>query len=449
MQFRAAVPALGLALLLAAAPTQAQLSNPSTSTPTSLYFHIFDTFNPFPINTQPMDAEFFDVGGTSFPTLSHTIVSQQVGDYDFNTMYGFATSGPVEYDFIENGRPRFHPERGIASDVKLDDQVQPVVYLYMDVRDLFSTDSEGGDPLGGTPGAGVWGGLPSALPAFTFRFEMRTGNSLREEDLNAGVVLMSGATTAHVIDTHTLAANPALAGQTAPDGTPILVPDESGIVEWAIPLRVDSTFIPKAEAFHVRLDWYQNPTGDAANDDVFAQGQMRLVSDPAHLPRLSLAILNPVYIEYIHPEVAAGILLIHSCVNSPWGTYDVDVANITVSVDGPSDPQKLQQVISQNAHVHGLHDKCAEVTYLWRFREEGAANGDYAIRLAVPNLEGSSLASGQAGFTVEGKKAFGVDEEGNEVEPIDTGSGKESPLPAGLLVGLGLVGLAAWRRRSA
>ncbi len=439
MRIRAALPAFGLALLLAAVPTQAQLSNPDASTPTTLYFHIFDTFNPFPINTQPMDAEFFDVGGTSFPTVSHTIVSQQVGDYDFNTIYGFATSGPVEYDFIENGRPRFHPERGIASDVRLDDGVQPVVYLYMDVRDLFSTDAS---DLG-------FGGLPSALPSFTFRFEMRTGNSLREEDLSSGTVLMSGSTTAHVIDTHALGLNDPFAGQTAPDGTPILVPDESGIVEWAIPLNVDSTFIPKADAFHVRLDWYQNPSGDAANDDAVAQGQMRLVSDTLHLPRLEMAIQNPVYIEYIHPEVAAGILLIHSCVNSPWGTYDVDVDNITVRVQGPSTPETLQQVISQNAHVHGLHDKCAEVTYLWRFRDEGAANGDYAIRLEVPNLVGNALATGQAGFTIEGKKAFGIDEQGNEIEPVDTGEGKQSPLPAGVFVGLGLVGLAALRRRKA
>lgn len=443
MQPRAVLAAVGLSLLLAATPVQAQLSNPSASTPTTLYFHIFDTFNPFPINTQPMDVEYFDVGGTSFPTVSNTIVSQQIGDYDFNTIYGFLTSGPVEYDFIENGRPRFHPERGIASDVRLDDQVQPTVYLYMDVRDLFSTDaSPDFQDLG-------WGGLPSALPSFTFRFEMRTGNSLREEDLASGVVLMSGATTAHVVDTHTLGANDVLAGQSAPDGTPILVPDESGIVEWAIPLTVDATFIPKTDAFHVRLDWFQNPSGDPSTEDTVAQGQMRLVSDAAHLPRLEMAILNPVYIEYIHPEVAAGILLIHSCVNSPWGTYDVDVANISVSVDGPSVPAQLQQVISQNAHVHGLHDQCAEVTYLWRFRDEDAKNGDYAIRLEVPNLVGNAEASGQAGFTVEGKKAFGVDEQGNEVEPVDTGSSKESPLPAGVLVGLGLVALAALRRRSA
>ena len=421
------------AALLAASPVQGQLSNPDEPTPTTLYFHIFDTFNAFPINTQPMDVEFFDVGGTSFPTASNPIVSQQVGDYDFNTIYGFATSGPVEYDFIENGRPRFHPERGIASDVQIDDSVTPTVYLYMDVRDLFSTDT-------------IWDGLPSALPSFTFRVEMRTGNSLRPEDLESGTLLMSGSKTAHVVDGHVVP-NDAFEGQSVGD-TPILTPDESGIVEFAIPLNVDQTTIPKADAFHVRIDWYQNPSPDPAQDDTVAEGYMRLVSDANHLPRLDMAIRNPVYIEYIHPEVAAGILLIHSCVNSPWGTYDVDVANITVSVDGPTAPTDLAQVISQNAHVHGLHDKCAEVTYLWRFRDQDAANGDYAIKLSVPNLIGSAEATGQAGFTVEGKKAFGIDEEGNEIEPTGGEGGKDAPLAIGPLVGLGLLAFAGLRRRS-
>jgi hypothetical protein len=429
--------ALFLTALFVAAPAQAQLSNPDQSTPTTLYFHIFDTFNAFPINTQPMDVEFFEVGGTNFPTVSHTIVSQQAGDYDFNTIYGFSTSGPVEYDFIENGHPRFHPERGIAADVKVDPAVQPVVYLYMDVRDFFSTDA--GDPEVG---------LPQVLPSFTFRFTMRTGNEIGpDSDLDAGKLLMAGQMTAHVMDTHALGQNAPFAGQSAPDGTPIFVPDESGVVEFAIPLDVSDATIPKSDSFNVRIDWFQNPSGQADQDDSVAEGWMRLISDAQHLPRLELAVLNPVYIEYIHPEVAAGILLIHSCVNSPWGTYDVDVANITVAVDGPTAPSQLQQVISQNSHVHGLHDQCAEVTYLWRFRDEDAKNGAYAIELDVPNVGKLAMAKGEAGFTIEGKKAYGIDEGGQVVEPAAGSDEKKSPLPVGPAIALLVVALAALARR--
>ncbi|MHB1260771.1 MAG: hypothetical protein ACYC2H_03550 [Thermoplasmatota archaeon] len=462
MTARASLALLASTLLLAAVPANAQLQNPDEPTPTTLYFHIFDTFNAFPINTQPMDADFFRVGGTSFPTASNTIISQQVGDYDFNTVRGFSTSGPVEYDFIENGLPRFHPERGIAADVTIDTSVQPVVHLYVDVRDLFSSDSHpqnltcsyacvGPVDDAVNPVMDSWNGLPQALPTYTFRFTMRSGNQLGDDSaLDAGGLIMIGETTAHLVDTHVAGQNGLVAGQTAPDGNPILVPDESGVIDLAILLDISEPQITKADSFNVRIDWFQNPGPDDANDDQAAEGWMRLVSDPQHLPRLEMAIRNPVYIEYIHPEVAAGILLIHSCVNSPWGTYDVDVANITVAIDGPSAPAQLQQVVSQNAHVHGLHDQCAEVTYLWRFREEAAQNGEYAIRLDVPNLAKNAQAEGQAGFTVEGKKAYGVDEGGNVVEPAAGSEGKKSPMPVAPMVALGLVGLAAFlRRRSA
>lgn len=428
-----------LALLLAWVPSSsAELQNPERSTPTTLYFHIFDTFNAFPINTQPMDVAFFEVGGTSFPTLPAT----PLGTFDFNTIYGFATSGPVEYDFIENGRPRFHPERGIAQEVKIDDGVTPVVHLYVEVRDFFSTES-----LSELQAVG-WTGLPNALPAFTMRATMRTGNEVGpDSNLDAGKLIMQGSLTAHVLDTQTLGLNGAIPSQEGPDGVPILVPDEAGIVEFAIPMDLSETTIPKADAYNIRLDWFQNPQG-AFGEEEPAEGYMRLALDQDHLPRLDLAILNPVYIEYIHPQVAAGTLLIHTAVNSPWGTYDVDVANITVSIEGPAQPQELRQVVTQNAHVHGLHDKAAEVTYLWEFRDEDAPNGDYTIRIAVPNLAHTATATGDGLFTVEGKRAFGVDESGEVVETTKEG-GKGSPGLAPVLVLGALAAVAMLRRRSA
>jgi hypothetical protein len=46
-----------------------------------------------------MDLDFFKVSGTNFPTIA----SQ---GYDFNTIRGFSTSGPVEYGFLENADNR-------------------------------------------------------------------------------------------------------------------------------------------------------------------------------------------------------------------------------------------------------------------------------------------------------------------------------------------------------
>jgi hypothetical protein len=435
-------------LLLSVASAGAQAQSPGKSTPTTLYFHILDTFNAFPINTQPPDVAFFKVGGTNFPSIA----SQ---GFAFNTIRGFATSGPVEYNFIENGQPRFHPERGIARDVLLDQQVKPVAHLYLNVRDVLGSHA-----------------APDILPSFTFVLTLREGNQVGQGSaLDAKPLIMQGHMTAHVLDVSScpqalnlspgdpapsevrvpvcsVSANDKLPQeQVGPDGVPILIADANGTAEFRFPLDLQADKIPKADAYNVRIDWYQNPTGDPDQDGQLAEGFMRFVSDATHHPRLEMAVLNPVYIEYIHPEVAAGILLIHSCVNSPWGTYDVDVANMTVNVAGNSVPKSLPVVTSQNAHNHGLHDKCAEVTYLWRFRDEGAANGDYKIHLTASNLAKSAVAAGDAGFTVEGKRAFGVDQRGDVVAPLDSGAGKSSPA-TGIATVLALLGTAlALRRR--
>ncbi|MEA3202780.1 MAG: hypothetical protein QOI63_446 [Thermoplasmata archaeon] len=440
--------ALCALLALALAPAaQAQVKNPNVSTPTTLYFHIFDTFNLFPVNTQAPDVEFFKVGGTNFPSIA----SQ---GFAFNTIRGYATSGPVEYDFIENGQPRFHPERGIARDVLLDKAVQPVAHLFLNVRDFLGSHV-----------------APDALPSFTFAVTMREGNSVGSgKELDSYPVIMQGALTAHVVNAAVcpqsvnlspgppapdplavpvcVSAGNSIPAGAGPDGKPVLVADANGTVEFAVPLAITGDKIPKADAYNLRIDWYQNPTGDAAQDKEYSEGFLRLVSDAQHHPRLELAVLDPVYVEYIHPEVAAGILLIHTCVNSPWGTYDVDVANTTVDVAGPSKPLAMPVVTSQNAHNHGLHDKCAEVTYLWRFRDEGAKDGTYAIHLAVPNLARSATATGDAGFTVEGKKAFGVDQNHNVVAPSDGTTTKSSPA-ASLAAVVAVLGVALLRRRDA
>jgi hypothetical protein len=431
---------------------------PKVSTPTNLYFHIFDVFNSFPINTQkPPATEEIEVGGTNFPT----VVEPTTGtNYDFNTIYGYSTAGLVEYDYIENGQPRFHPERGIADDVLIDDQTdrdcggvmaKACVRIYVSVRDVLGTQS-----------------VPNFMPKYTFKATVAEKNVLNEEELVGAQVIMQGELTYHL-------ASEEFAGQSSPDGTPIKTPNEDGVVEYAIPMSIVSKVIPKTQGYHVRIDWYQDPDGE--NPDKAAQGYMRLVNNAEYRPRLEMNILNPIYIEFIHPEVAAGILLIHTAENSPWGTYDADVRNITVAIndgqrdlhivivdvggnviydsggDGPIDAT-LQIVISQNAHVHDLHGEPAEVTYLWRYREQGAADGEYSITITVKNRDQedkahTAYARDTAKFVLKGKEAYGISQAGETVAPIPEteGPGAKGSPGAGLLLLVVFVALAFLARR--
>jgi hypothetical protein len=428
MHCKNALAAVVVCLLVPTAA--AQLDNPTDSTPTTLYFHIFDTLNKFVINTQPMNAQYFEVGGSNFPTLTGTPVNTAYGvQWDLNTIYGTSTAGPVEYNVNENGKPRFHPERGIAADVIIDENVQPVVKLYVEVRDFVGLTF-----------------APNVLPAYTFEVNMREGDDPGKDAVyDGGAIIMSGKETYHLCGEGFMPGFGNVCSQASLD-YPMLVPDESGNIEVLIPLDIAQAKIPKVEAFNIRLDWYQLSEYGATEEDQFASGYMRFNATSDYQPRLEMNIMNPVYVEFLHPQVAAGTLLIHSGVNSPWGTYDVDAANMTVTIDGPSQPQDLKRVVSQNSHVHGLHDQAAEITYLWKFREEGAENGAYSISISVPNVAGTSSASAVGGFTLEGARAFGVDTEGKEVESSGEENSKESP-PAGVFVSLLALAFVAINRR--
>ena len=440
----AALTAVAAMLLFVVPTAQAQancehpLACPNVSTPTSLYFHIFDIFNNFPINTQVPHPGFFQVGGTNFPSLVEPNTGQ---NYDFNTMYGYSTSGPVEYNFIENGQPRFHPERGIANDIRIDDQaatpcgdvvVPACVHIYVSLRDA----------TGGTS--------TNFMPKYTFKVEMRELNVLGDTAaLDAAPMIMHGELAYHLASKDFASLN-----DTVPPGDTVHIrtPNADGVIEYAIPMTIEGTKITKSDGYHMHIHWFQDPSPDASHQDQAAEGYMRLVMDEKYHPRLDLSIKNPVYIDFIHPEVAAGILLIHSAENSPWGTYDIDVQNITVDVkdaDGNHVDAGLQQVTSQNSHVHNLHNKSAEVTYLWRFRDENAKDGTYTITLKVQNVAHTATATDTAQFVLEGKKAYGIAQNGETVTPAPdpAGEGKSSP-GAGLLVLGTAFGLAlAMRRR--
>jgi hypothetical protein len=424
------------------AAAQDTIDNPSESTPTTLYLHIFDTFHKFVINTQPMDAEFFELGGTNFPTISGTAVNSATGnDFDLNTIYGYSTAGPVEYDFIENGRPRFHPERGIASDVLLDRSVAPLAYIYLDVRDVIGNDA-----------------APNYLPNFNVRVVVQEGDDPgRDADLDLGRDIMSGDVIFDLADGDfnanaffteptpipVVPGNDVIAGTGGTNpitGNQMLLPDENGIVEVVIPMSVLEDKISKVDAFNIRIDWYQTVDG-IVDDDQVAEGYFRLSATPEQVPRLEFAITNPVYLSFIHPQVAANTLLIHAGANSPWGTYDLDLENVELKITGPATPQSIRKVLSSNEHVHGLHDQDAQLTYLWDFRDEGAPDGEYTIHMSVTNDAGSAVATGTAKFIIEGETATGIDTDGNIVEPTLDSGDVEAP-GVGALGALALLGAA-------
>jgi hypothetical protein len=479
------------------ATAQDSIDNPNESTPTTLYFHIFDTINRFVINTQPMDSEFFDVGGANYPTtpdigtgIPGTGLPINNG-YDLNTIYGYSTAGPVEYDFIENGKPRFHPERGIAATVDLDASVTPVAYLYFDLRDAIGSD-----------------GLMTAQPFFTVSVKVQEGDDPGlDAKLDDGRDIMSGRMTVQAIDTDLqpgakflcdatccepgkediytdcqalylafggfrdseptkvdVPVDQALEGQSV-GAQQFVIPDDNGIVQVIVPLTMHQDTIPKKEAYNVRLDWFTSDPADGAviPDDQLSTGWLRLASDPEHLTRMEFNVMNPIYFSFIHPQVAGGSLLIHAGGNSPWGTYDVNLEEVEIEViheSGTKVPDnQLKKLLNSNEHVHGLHDEDAQMTFLWDFRDNEAEVGEYTIKMKITNdavddngdYAASATAQGEAKFIISETEAIGLDTSGKIVEATSTlDSGEVESPGVGAFGAMALLGAALIiaRRRS-
>src|SRR5688572_26845420 len=304
------IAAAFLTVAAGAAAKEAGLSNPVQSTPTTLYFHMFDAQNDFPVNTQEPDPKWdrdchvgIATNSLCFDELSELPppASQPSADKEWHTLYGYSSPSYVEYDYLENGKPRVHPERGLSFDVQLDQGTEPVLHWYLATQ-VGAPDSD----LPADPD-----NAPIALPNVVVRAIMRESDkiSVDEEAYREGEVILQGQS------------EPALLAGPASQG-PVnwtTTPDGRNVYEIRVPLRIESPEIPRATGYNLQVETF------IANEYCDSEGDYAMPSlvdvhtSEGHRPRLELAIMNPVRIEHLHPQVVGDELVIHSALNSPWG----------------------------------------------------------------------------------------------------------------------------------
>ncbi len=428
------VVAFLLALLMASSVAMAQSStidNPEVSTPTTLYFHL-DAHQDFPINTQPPDDRY--AKGSTRGLLASTTTCTPEGTpgqfhQDHHTVYGFSTPGYVEYEYEEDGGPRIHPERGLAYNVLLDDEGMTGYWYLKTTVDSNQASSDINN-------------LPVLVPQVVVRFTMRTGDevSFGAEAYNEGEVIAIGESAPVV-----LLPSEETPGYHAQD-------DGSHVYEIQVPLDVKKDEIPADEdtgGYNLRVDVFTQVPGCQEDPDAsFMPGSIEIYTSPEHRPRLDLAVMNPVRIDYIHPQFVGTDLLIHTSLNSPWGNYDVDETEggITMEVSGPTTASSVFRVaFEQKHHQHGYHFEAVDVTYQWDYAKDQAADASYDLTVTVWNDQRTASATGSA--TIDVGSLTATDDEGNVVKQVETDE-KETPIPA-LLPLLGMVGAALVARRRA
>jgi hypothetical protein len=183
-------------------------------------------------------------------------------------------------------------------------------------------------------------------------------------------------------------------------------PGKPSLYGFAIPLKYQTTTIPKDKGYSVRVDLYIKAAAGCENPDngYIMPNNVQTHTDANHRPRIELAVMNAVRIEYMHPQFVGDDMVIHTSENSPWGNYDVDERpdGIQLEIKGPNGPVNgvYRAAVVQRYHEHDHHTQAVDVTFVWPYKQLNAADGSYEISLKVKNDQASSAASGIALFQI-------------------------------------------------
>lgn len=412
--------ALPLALLLLAplASAQAPVGGPAPPpgdtgyaggpVTVPLYGHIYDLLQPVPMNTQPMiDLDLARGFGSPSVTGAGPLATPQ-------SLRFYSSPGLVEYNETQDGLPRHHPERGISFDVLLDPSQNVVGHWFMGVKALDA------------PQAGQTGGPESGLaPALTVRMTMRVGDNIGA-DLDAGEVIARGQAT---LD---------------PSKWPVSGEPVEFVVDMGAPL-LDR--IPGDVSFNVLVEWFNAETPDGSHR--LTQRDWILHTGERYPNRVEVGVLNPLAIYSVRPTpVGHDRITLHAEMNSPFGNYDVDTSTVELLVEGPTTPKTIAApFVVQKSYEHNHHYEPVTVTWVWDYRAENAAPGEYKVTVTAKNLQGTATATKSATFVIpENGRAVGYSDTGDVVAAADAEAPAETPGPA-LMVLLGALALVAVLRR--
>ncbi len=393
-----AIIALGAVLLLlplaGAQPTEPGIYNPYQSTPTTMWFHI-NGFQDFPINTQPPSDKYAETVSVGLATHSGCVSTgeQHFTDTSHHTWYGYSSPSYVQYDVDENGKPRIHQERGISYDVEFDQATQPMFTWYL--------EGTAKSPVGDGAADAAHPPIPNVIVRATVREgdDVSVGNSA----FNTGEIIARGESL------------PATLAGGATQGNEHVTQEQVNgkwIYKFQFPLEFQKGEIDKRQSFNIRVDAFieNDFCGDpgAEGGDYTMADYVLVHTSSEYRPQLKWNIMNPLYIEALHPQFVGDDLVVHTASNSPWGSYDVqgDLGNeqpMSLEVTGPSPALSLEQVaLVQHSLGHGVdeHFKAVAATWIWDYQTDKAREGTYTVTFHIQNDQNSADAYAVATFNV-------------------------------------------------
>jgi hypothetical protein len=383
--------------------------NPAGPVPTTLYFHLLDALQDFPMNTQEPEGDpSLEGSGLAANSLTCVGAAAPAGgltQQEYATSYGYFSPGFLDYNRSENGHPRLHPERGLGADLRIDANHS------LDLR-WFVAARSAPQPVPGLPAPSE----PLLVPRAMLRATLREGERLDvgNAGYNTGKLVARGQTP------------DVLLARQATQGAAYEAVGDLDVYAFQIPLKLESPTVSKREGFSLRIDLFLDVPGCQDPDAGYLMPSGFLpYSDATHRPRLELAAHDPLRVAAVMLRIGQDRVF-RATVEDPWGSDDVDLAGARLRVQGPGVDAELPSVaVVRSEHDANARLFPAQAAWLWNASAESAAAGTYTATLTVGNHQGSANATATLAFQVEGKGAPGP----------------------GLAMVTGLLGAAAWAAR--
>ncbi len=391
----------------------------------TLYFHV-NGFLDYPINAQrPADVP----GKHSDGSLPSGCVETALGSfssYSKHTWYGYNTPSKVEYDVLENGRPRVYHERGLNLDLELRGEAIAIHWFLEGVTEAGGETSPEHPPI----------------PDVIVRAIVREGDdvSVSNEAFNMGAIIAQAQT-----EPVTLARE--FTQET--DQVKVHTLGERSIYEFILVAPIENPVIDRDEAFNVRIDAFvdepvcDGPTPGEDGDYAMPANVIPHASTEFQ-PRLHLVVNKTVAITSFDASVNGDTLRLDAWVSGHLGNYHVlgshaDEPPIVFELRGAD--QALNVSTSEPQRTHGNQFSPPPGFNLWGHVDVTRLRGQYDVVLSISNDQGTDTAEVNGTLTVDGDVTFchaGV------CEVLLAGE-KESPAGPGGLVAL--AALALLRRR--
>jgi hypothetical protein len=193
-------------------------------------------------------------------------------------------------------------------------------------------------------------------------------------------------------------------GATQPMNLQTGLPGSPNSVEFDVNLGKPTVdVIPKDQDVFLVFSWYENVNGQKMSLAGEFAPSVKAWAGESFPQRWTLPVKNPFDVELVIPQFVHDKVLVHGVMSSPWGSYDVDVKGVTLTLLDPNGAPIVPEHMTRTGDysvAHGAHFKPVNLTWVWDYKADKARPGTYKAIVSGCDLE-SLCGTTTATFTID------------------------------------------------